>query len=1004
MKTDYKETLNLPKTDFPMKANLTQQEIKMLDFWVKSNILKKMQAKDRSRSYILHDGPPYANGHIHIGHALNKILKDIIVKYKSMKGFYSPFIPGWDCHGLPIEHEVDKKLGSKKEGVSIIEKRKLCREYALKFLDIQRNEFKRLGVFGEWEEPYITMAYPYEASIVREFGRFVENGSVYKGKKPVHWCPSCVTALAEAEVEYADKESPSIYVKFRIEDQKNKNDIKRGMYFVIWTTTPWTLPANMALALHPHLPYAKVTTRDGEELIIAEQLIQNCMEKTGYKEGEYKTEGAWSGNDLEGIVCKHPWIDREVKTILGEHVTLEQGTGVVHTAPGHGEEDYEVGLKYGLDVFAPVDKKGCFTDEVKDFAGQYVFKANPLIIDKLREKQTLLGPDEKITHSYPHCWRCKKPVIFRATEQWFISMAKNNLRNKALAEIEKVRWIPKWGRDRIFGMVENRPDWCVSRQRMWGVPITLFKCEKCKEILTDKVVIDNIVKEVEESGADVWFEKSAKELLPQDYKCSKCGSQEFSKETDILDVWFDSGVSHAAVLEIDQRFPRVETGSERPADLYLEGSDQHRGWFQSSLLSSVGTRGRAPYKAVLTHGFVVDGSGKKMSKSLGNVVSPQEITDKYGAEILRLWSASADYREDMRISKEILDRLIEAYRKIRNTCRFLMGNIYDFDISRLNDKHYEEGLKKDLQDVDRFILSTLQTLTEKVEGAYENFEFHEVFHSIYQFCVTDMSAFYLDVLKDRLYTFKSDSRDRETAQWVLYKSLISLVKMMAPILSFTAEEIWQHLIKQGSGLPAGQAGGKSIRLVSEGQEDSSQYPVDSSQGKTNSLHITHNALQPFRGKVDTTRSRGQGEESIFLSSFPEVETEFIDKQLVEKWEDLRKIRDDVNKALEIKRQAKVIGNALEAKVILYAGEDAFRILEEHKAFLPTLFIVSSAEVIKDTNPPEGTYKSPEIAGLAIDVKRADGDKCGRCWNWSITVGKHDEFPELCERCCGVLKG
>jgi len=937
---DYKDTLNLPKTEFPMKANLLQKESEILNFWKQYNIYQKMQEKERSKVYILHDGPPYANGHIHLGHALNKILKDIIVKYKSMKGFYAPYVPGWDCHGLPIEHEVDKKLGSKKKEISILEKRRFCREYASRFLDIQREEFKRLGVFGDWEEPYLTMSFPYEASIVREFGRFVERDYVYKGKKPVHWCPTCVTALAEAEVEYGDKESPSIYVKFRVKDPSRftVHDSRFTVYFVIWTTTPWTLPANMALALHPRFMYRIVRTPAGE-LILAEDLIKDCMGKIGYKENDYTViERAWSGAELEGIVCQHPWIDREVKTILGEHVTMEQGTGVVHTAPGHGEEDYEMGLKYGLDIYSPVDDRGCFIEDVKDFAGQNVFQANEAIIKKLKENNALLGDAGGITHSYPHCWRCKRPVIFRATEQWFISVEKHELRKRALSEIEKTQWIPKWGKERIYGMVENRPDWCISRQRAWGVPITLFQCKMCKEFITDKAVIDNIVRDMQKGGADIWFEKTEAELLPPGYRCGRCGSSEFIKERDILDVWFDSGVSHAAVMELDKRLCW-------PADLYLEGSDQHRGWFQSSLLASVGTRDKAPYKAVLTHGFVVDGQGKKMSKSLGNVISPQEIIGKYGAEILRLWSASADYKEDMRISPEILERLVEAYRKIRNICRFLLGNIYDFDITAVN----ELNVKENLLNIDRFVLSSLQTLLEKVERAYENFEFHEAFHAIYNFCVINMSSFYLDVLKDRLYTFKADSVERRVAQWVLYKVLISLTKMMAPIVSFTSEEIWQHL------------------------------------------------------KSQIRNPKSEIKESVFLSNFPEVETEFIDKELEARWDNLLMIRDEVNKALEIKRQERFIGNSLEAKVNLYVNGAASKIFEGYESFLSTLFIVSSVMIFKDT-PPLESYVSRKIEGLSILIEKAEGFKCSRCWNWSKMVGQYEDAPELCERCYKVLKG
>ncbi|OGP65407.1 MAG: isoleucine--tRNA ligase, partial [Deltaproteobacteria bacterium RBG_16_42_7] len=770
----------------------------------------------------------------------------------------------------------------------------------------------------------------YEASIVREFGKFVEKGYVYKGKKPVHWCPNCITALAEAEVEYGDKESPSIYVRFKLKDSSRftVHGSRSAVYFVIWTTTPWTLPANLALALHPRFIYRIVTTPAGE-LIIAQDMVKDCMEKIGFTQNDYiMTDRAWAGAELEGIICRHPWIDRDVETIIGDHVTLEQGTGVVHTAPGHGEEDYEMGLKYGLDIYAPVDKRGNFTEDVKDFAGQNVFKANPAIIEKLGSVNALLGEPKNITHSYPHCWRCKKPVIFRATEQWFISMKENDLRQKALDEINNTKWIPSWGLDRIKGMVENRPDWCISRQRAWGVPITLFRCKNCKDIIKDKAVIDNVVKEVEKAGADVWFEKSEKDLLPPDYKCPRCNSSEFIKEMDILDVWFDSGISHAAVMESDKRL-------FWPADLYLEGSDQHRGWFQSSLLASVGTRGKAPYRAVLTHGFVVDGQGKKMSKSVGNVIAPQEVINKSGAEILRLWCASADYREDMRISKEILDRLVEAYRKIRNTCRFLLGNTYDFDITNIKDK-------ADLLEIDALAMSMLQSLIDKVTKAYENFEFHEVFHLIYNFCVTDMSAFYLDVLKDRLYTFKADSNERRAAQYVLYEILVSLTKMMAPILSFTAEEIWQYI-------------------------------------------------------------PGKKEESVFLTDFPTVKLEFVDKELEIKWAKLLNIRDEVHKALEIKRQQKFIGNSLEAKVSLYVVDDAgYNLLDKYKTFLPTLFIVSSIEVQKDLTSPDESYRSTTIKSLSILVEKADGKKCVRCWNWSKSVGKQKSFADLCERCCGVL--
>jgi isoleucyl-tRNA synthetase len=930
MKKDYKETLNLPQTDFPMKANLTQREPAIINFWKEKEVYKKLQIKNRNNNhYILHDGPPYANGHIHIGHALNKILKDFIIKYKSMKGFYSPYVPGWDCHGLPIELQVDKNLGNKKDKLDIIEKRRLCKEYAGKFVDIQRDEFKQLGVFGDWQSPYLTMSYSYEATIVKEFCKFVEAKDVYKGKKPVYWCPSCVTALAEAEVEYSDKESPSIFVKFSLDKEtisKYFSDLKgKKGYVLIWTTTPWTLPANLALAFHPDFEYVAVGNGD-EFYIVAEGRAQALREKIGLT-GNILVK--IYGKKLEGMYAHHPFIPRLSKAVTGEFISMEEGTGIVHIAPGHGEDDYEIGLRYGLDIYAPVDDHGKFAfsgdEQSLPIQGMFVFKANTDIIEILREKGALIK-EEKITHSYPHCWRCKKPVIFRATEQWFISMEKNRLREKSLSEIENVTWIPRWGKDRIQGMVKNRPDWCISRQRAWGVPITLLRCRKCGEFVTDHEVLSGIVQFVEKHGADIWFIKRAEEFLPTGYACKKCGSVAFSKEMDILDVWFDSGVSHAAVIEVGERL-------SWPADMYLEGSDQHRGWFQSSLLTSVGTRGKAPYRTVLTHGFVVDGQGKKMSKSLGNVIAPQEVIKSNGAEILRLWVSAEDYRDDIRISKEILDRLTEAYRKIRNTCRFLLGNIYDFD---------EMDYSKDLLEIDRWAMSRLQTFTQKVVSAYEHFDFHEVFHSIYNFCVVDMSSFYLDVLKDRLYTFKSNSTERRAAQWVLYQILLTISRLMAPIISFTAEEVWQSI----------------------------------------------------------TRKSKDMEESVFFAPFPEVDEKYLNEKLEKKWEDLFILRNEVNKALEIKRAEKIIGNSLEAKIILSVPEKYINILSEYQDFLSAFFIVSAVEIADKV--PEDSYKSAEVEGLEIKVERAQGSKCQRCWNWSEYVGTFAEDPEICERCYKVI--
>jgi len=925
MPIDYKDTLNLPQTGFPMKANLSQREPEMLKFWEEIALYRKIQEKNAgSESYILHDGPPYANGNIHIGHALNKILKDIIVKYKSMQGFYSPYVPGWDCHGLPIELQVDRNMGDKKDQVGVLKKRQLCREYAAGFVAVQKEEFKRLGVFGDWERPYLTMSYDYEASIVREFFKFAGNGSVYKGKKPVHWCPSCITALAEAEVEYAEKESPSVFVRFRIFDEDIRNTLPqlagRNAFIVIWTTTPWTLPANLALAVHPDLLYVAVL--DGEDVnIVAEENLAGLREK-GIIKGDVILN--LPGSSLEGIHTKHPFIERESTIVTAEFVTVGEGTGVVHIAPGHGEDDYEVGLRYNLDIYAPVDDRGKFTKQVPEFEGQFVFKANGEIIETLQRKDALLGV-EKVRHSYPHCWRCKKPVIFRATAQWFISMEKGDLRKKSLEEIEKTRWVPSWGRDRIYGMVSGRPDWCISRQRAWGVPITLITCDECGTFVQDSGLFSRIVALFEQHGSDIWFSLDTTEFLGEGHACERCGGSTFKKEMDILDVWFDSGVSHAAVLERDSRL-------SWPAEIYLEGSDQHRGWFQSSLLASVGTRNRAPYNTVLTHGFTVDGQGKKMSKSLGNVIAPQEIIKANGAEIIRLWVSAEDYHDDIRLSKEIIDRLTEAYRKIRNTGRFLLGTVHDFD-----GKNYGDNLLE----IDRWALSRLQGLIRKVSSAYDAFDFHEAFRSLYQFCIVDMSSFYLDILKDRLYTFRADSPERRAAQWVLHRILLDMTRLMAPVLSFTAEELWSYI-------------------------------------------------------------PGRSTESVFLSGFPVPEGSLADEALEKRWDILIAVRNETNKALEIKRKDKFIGNALEAKLVLYAPEDLYQLLQDYRDSLPSLFIVSDVELLRPELRTPETYESAEMNGLFIKVERATGRKCARCWNWRLAVGNFEEHPLICEQCFNAI--
>ncbi|MBW2038042.1 MAG: isoleucine--tRNA ligase [Deltaproteobacteria bacterium] len=919
---DYKKTLNLPQTPFPMKANLPKREPEILKSWEEKRLYDEILKAARGREkYILHDGPPYANGHIHMGTALNKILKDIIVKAKFMAGFDSVYVPGWDCHGLPVEHEVDKMLGGDKEGMSKSEIRRLCRDYATKFIDIQRGEFKRLGVLGEWDNPYLTMNYEYQATIVREFGKFVQGGYLYKGKKPVYWCATCKTALAEAEVEYAPHRSPSIFVKFpMVSDLGEMYPSLQGkkVSVIIWTTTPWTIPANLAIALHPTYKYVAVEV-DKEVYIVAEGLADIVMDTLRIK--DYQVLETFLGGELEGLKCRHPFLDRESVIILADYVTLDAGTGCVHTAPGHGQEDYESGLKYGLEIYAPVDDNGKFTPEVEFFAEEFVFDTNPHVNAKLAEVGALLK-EEEMEHSYPHCWRCKNPIIFRSTEQWFISIDHNGFREKALKGIEEVKWIPQWGKERIYGMVANRPDWCISRQRVWGIPIVAFYCEGCGETLLKKDIIDFVANRFAQEGADIWFDESAQKLLPPGTTCPHCGGEKFRKESDILDVWFDSGVSWAAVLERrdDLRFP---------ADLYLEGSDQHRGWFHSSLLAAVGARGVPPYTSVLTHGFVVDGEGKKMSKSAGNVVAPDEVIQGFGAEILRLWVAAEDYRDDIKISQEILDRLTEAYRRIRNTWRYMLGNLYDFD-PHLHAMPYEE-----LLEIDRWILDRFQRLVKRVSKAYEEFEFHTIYHSVHNFCVVDLSSLYLDILKDRLYTSSSSSRKRRSAQNTIYHILTGMVRMMAPILSFTAEEVWQHLPKEG------------------------------------------------------------GEEvSVHLASFPKPVEEILDKTIEERWERLWEVREEVTKALEKARQQKVIGHPLDAKVRLKAPKRLYDFLREFGPELREIFIVSQVELVGDRGSAE----------LTVEVGRADGEKCQRCWVYDKSVGTNKEHPEICQRCLRTIKG
>ncbi len=774
---DYSKTLNLPKTDFPMRANLPQREPDFLKFWDEIDLYRKVQKKNSGRpKFILHDGPPFANGHIHLGHVLNKVLKDIVVKFHSMSGFDAPYVPGWDTHGLPIEQQVIKASGLKRHEIDTRVFRNRCRDFALEYVDIQREEFKRLGVRGEWGKPYLTLMPGFEARQIGVFGEMAKKGFIYKGLKPVYWCAACETALAEAEVEYGDKHSASIYVRFPVMNGKGILP-EKDTYVVIWTTTPWTLPANVAVSLHPEFEYALVQV-NSEKYLVAEDLKEQFLETMGLKGAE--TVKKYRGAELDRVELRHPFADRISLIILGDHVTLEQGTGCVHTAPGHGMEDFIVGKQYNLPVISPVDGKGRFTDEGGIFAGQFYLDADKAVIEELGRRGHLMKHDT-ILHQYPHCWRCKKTIFFRATEQWFASI--DGFRQAALDAIRKVRWIPGWGEERIYNMVANRGDWCISRQRSWGVPIPIFYCGECGKVLINDNTVGHLQELFREHGSDIWFAREAADLLPVGVKCPHCDTGRFTKETDIMDVWFDSGTSHLGVLDEPGSWPDLSW----PADLYLEGSDQHRGWFNSSLSTSVAVNGQAPYRAVLTHGFVVDEQGRKMSKSLGNVVDPVKVIRQMGADILRLWVSSADYRSDLAASPNILKQMTEAYRKIRNTCRFLLGNLYDFDPTK-DMVRYDQ-----LSEIDRWALVKLQKLIQKVACGYRDYEYHVVYHTIYGFCAVDMSSLYLDIIKDRLYTAPAGSIQRRSAQTVLYEVLSALVRLLVPILAFTTEEVWRHM-------------------------------------------------------------------------------------------------------------------------------------------------------------------------------------------------------------------
>ena len=932
---DYRDTLNLPKTKFKMKANLNQKEPLYLKRWEKEDLYGMLQKHSEGKPlYVLHDGPPYANGHIHLGTAFNKILKDIILKSRRLAGFQAPYIPGWDCHGLPIEHNVDQELGEKKNSIPKLSKRGACRKYAEGWIKTQKAEFKRLGVLGDWDRPYLTMNYDYQASIAREFNKFLLSGSVIRNKKPVYWCSTCTTALAEAEVEYYDHSSPSIYVKFPVaEDLSDVDPALAGdkVSVVIWTTTPWTLPANLAVAFHPDFEYAAVKTGD-ETLILAKELVESVMEEMNIS--DYTVAAIFSARGLEKRNCRHPFMDRNSLMVLANYVTLEAGTGCVHTAPGHGADDYLTGLRYDLDILSPVDSEGRYTEEAGQYAGQQVPAVNKVINSDMAASGVLLHEDV-INHSYPHCWRCKKPVMYRATPQWFISMEINDLQKKALAEIENVEWTPSWGMQRIHSMVENRPDWCLSRQRTWGVPITVISCSSCGEVVKDEALVARIDELFREEGADAWFRHELADFLPDGTTCSSCGSNEFEKEEDILDVWFDSGTSHAAVCEAREEL-RV------PADLYLEGSDQHRGWFQSSLLTSVGTRGHAPYKGVLTHGYVVDGKGKKMSKSIGNVVAPSEVIQKFGAEILRLWVSSEDYRDDVKVSDEILKQVADSYRKIRNTIRYMLGNLTDFDPA-------DHGVAFDqMEEIDRWALGKFEELREKVTVAYEEYEFHPIHQALNYFCGTTMSAFYLDILKDRLYCSGTDSPLRRSAQTALYEILEGLLQLMSPVLTFTTAEAWEH----------------------------------------------------FKGLDE----KAPLQESIFFTEFPSPAPERRDAAQEERWGKLIRVRSEITKALEAARREKIIGHPLEAEVLLEVEGEWADFIKEEWDQVKEVCIISELTPITDRSGLAELvfHVGEEIPKLAVAVRAAKGEKCERCWTRSTFVGSDSEHPQLCERCLRVV--
>ena len=948
---ELKATLNLPKTDFPMKANLPQNEPKMLAHWEEIGIYDRIrEARKGAPKYVLHDGPPYANGPIHLGHALNKSLKDFVVKSKTMAGFDSPYIPGWDCHGLPIEIKVDESLGRKKLEMDPAEVRKACRKYAEKYLDLQRAQFKRIGVFGRWDKPYSTMTPEYEATVIEALFRFVEQGAVYKGLRPVYWCINDKTALAEAEVEYANHTSPSIWVKYRMTSDPAKLDpalAGKTVNTIIWTTTPWTLPASMAVAYHPDETYVALVPAEGsrdhnEVFIVAEKLAQVTAEKCGLSN---EVVARFPGRKLERTTFAHPFLERSILGVLADYVTMDQGTGAVHTAPSHGADDFYTGVKYGIEQTCNVDEAGRLRHGLPEYDGLTVFKANEPIVELLKSRGVLLHR-ENIEHSYPHCWRCHKPVIFRATEQWFISMeakishpsksgqggAPNTLRQTALDEIKATKWDPAWGEERISNMIATRPDWCISRQRVWGVPIAMFFCEACNEFLQSPQVNGAVVDLFRREGADAWYTKKAEDILPAGTKC-KCGHSVFRKEMDIIDVWFESGSSYLSVQS-------SEPGLPWPSDLYIEGGDQYRGWFHSSLLCSIGARGQRPYNMVSTNGWTLDMQGRAMSKSLNNGVDPVEVAERQGAEIVRLWVASVDFREDVRADDNLMKVLAENYRKIRNTFRYVLSNLYDFDPA----KHHVAP--NDMEFLDRVMLLRTADVAERCVQWYADFTFHRIYQELNAFCNSDLSAVYFDILKDRLYTYAPNSKARRSAQTAIWIIGEALVRLLAPVLSFTADEVWSFLPRLS--------------------------------GREASVHL---ALFP-----DPKRLRAA------TGMSPEQAA-----GVLKEWEELARVRDEVQKALEAARAQGLIGKALDAEVVLSAPETVFGLLERHSNDLRYFFLVSGVQLGKAPSENGGS------SGIQVEIRKASGQKCERCWNYSTRVGSDARYPTVCERCSAALR-